>query len=77
MILLQTKTNTIQDVLSRSIDQNLNNKTLHLFQIRYFLVCRYCGWMLSTLPNSWKKFTIDFRGCPVCNNNEIDKFPII
>ena len=78
MILLQTrKINTKQDVLSKGIDQALNDKTLHLFGDKYFFVCRYCCWMLSTLPNLWKEFTIDFKGCPLCDNNEIDKFPII
>lgn len=74
-MLLQISENVKEPLLSEEHDQNIKYHSLHPIQKKYFLVCRDCYWMVSTLLNSQEDQKIDFKKCPACEN-DLDKFSI-
>lgn len=76
MVLLQTKLYVKKQVLSQRLNQIIKQNPLHSVQEKYFLLCRHCYWMTSTLPYAIENdLNIHIRSCPICNK-ELDKFSI-
>ncbi len=76
MVLVQTKLYEGKKVSSQRLSPNLKQNLLHSVQKKYFLLCRHCYWMTSTLPYLLENNLINhICSCPVCSK-ELDKFTI-
>ena len=49
---------------------------LNLNQKKYFLLCKNCFWMASTIPVLKDISMIQYKKCPVCINKEVNRFLI-
>jgi hypothetical protein len=74
-MLLQIIENPLETVLSEKYNQNLPYHQLYSTQKKYFVVCRDCFWMSSTLTHASENRLINYKKCPMCENT-IDKFSI-
>ena len=77
LLRINVKVNVKKQVLSKAHNESLKHcpAPVYPFQKKYFLLCRGCYWMLSTLSHSTENIWSNYKSCPVCEN-EIDKFSI-
>lgn len=75
MVLLLNENITELD-LSKESDQNFRYSKMFFSQTKYFLLCCNCYWMASTLCPSLEEPLVDYKNCPICNNEIVTRFSI-